>query len=1045
MPHSYDQRLEGLRTLLARAGVEPGQVTVGGSGALGALGLRAPRDLDVHVPDEEAWKAMLAAEGGQQSVAPSGSPRVQFDTPTGEMEFFTGPWNVGGQEFGENAPQIMHGSVPHWTAQHTLNWKKAMGRPKDQPDIALLEQHLQPKTAAELPSQEDIYQQVREQLPEDVRAQMQHASGGLPDARGVSDVDIAYFTKRPHELLQWMPEGTTREERDPKHSIYSVPGYDRPVNFYATMDAAHAVRAPSHRATQLALAREYPQLAEQAHTLKTEGLGTEKAWAQLLGVEGDVYEEMMNRQKMLELAKNLGEKTAKAHKLSRRTYFRGLHISIETDKGELRHWKDPHNGESGSTKMKYPYGYIRRTKGVDGDHVDVYVGPNKRAKNVYIIHQMKAPEFKKYDEDKCMLGFLSAQAAKVAYLGHYNDRRFFGTMTVMPFEDFEKKVLHSFELKKPHKIAATPMQMVSRTFRLWPSLPDILTGDTTGDTALEQLVSPEEEPPTIEPDVVLPVETEPVVEPEQVVPPGARKPAPDTVPESKKEGFMDKEAVGTRIMPWQKLTRKMVEAATKKAPEVGKKRISPLAGLSAKDVQEAAGRTVTGSAMLKAAYVLGVSLAHEHHTKLAAGEGEIIRTIRRALQKGLTSEAESLAQRSVQEGRISEEMLGRLGQTGEGVLPAEAKLWEAAGKAPGEAAAGGAEKATWQHTPEEMRAFAGGKTTPPKAPVSAEGGGGAMREVEEVLGAKPQGSSWQHTPEEMRAYARGGEAAVPAAAPTATSAAAPAAAEAGASEGGGMMLPILGGAGLGAGGVLAGQALAGNKSPSLPYYKGAADAQITGLRGGLLKTKTMNLKLPKLPRVSALPKTPKLQNVLAKLSEADPITLTPGAGIPGVADASMSVEYSPEFQAKMDEALMRFINRLAAEQAGGAPKQAQSLGDPAFWQGGEQAAAAPPQATSAEEVVTQLPLGTFQGMNTKISPEGERSTSVKVTPDALGSPEMLAAIFQVEPGAKVELETPEQPTADVSGPIEGGAGGPPMPEGMPQDAAAAPPPPEPMA
>lgn len=163
----------------------------------------------------------------------------------------------------------------------------------------------------------------------------------------------------------------------------------------------------------------------------------------------------------------------------------------------------------------------------------------------------------------------------------------------------------------------------------------------------------------------------------------------------------------------------------------------------------------------------------------------------------------------------------------------------------------------------------------------------------------------------------------------------------------------------------------------------SSSIQITGSGGGLLKAKTM--KMPK-PSTSSLPKTPKLQNVLAKLSA--------------------------------------------------------SLGDPAFWQGGEQTAAEPPPPTSAEEVVTQLPLGTFQGMNTKISPEGERSTSVKVTPDALGSPEMLAAIFQAEPGAKVELETPEQPTADVGGPMEGGAGGPPMAEGMPQDAAAPPPPPE---
>lgn len=144
-------------------------------------------------------------------------------------------------------------------------------------------------------------------------------------------------------------------------------------------------------------------------------------------------------------------KIGKARSLSRRITFRGLNISIETDKGELRHWHDPHSGEKGSTKMIYPYGYIRRTEGVDGDHVDVYVGPNEDAKNVYVVHQMKAPDFKKYDEDKCMLGFDNADAAKKAYLAHFNDNRFFGSMSVMPFEEFKNKALATFE--EPKKIA----------------------------------------------------------------------------------------------------------------------------------------------------------------------------------------------------------------------------------------------------------------------------------------------------------------------------------------------------------------------------------------------------------------------------------------------------------------------------------------------------------------------------------------------------------------------------------------------------------------
>lgn len=150
--------------------------------------------------------------------------------------------------------------------------------------------------------------------------------------------------------------------------------------------------------------------------------------------------------------------------LSRRMKFRGFNISIETDKGELRHWYDPHNKEHGTTKMKYPYGYIRRTEGLDGDHVDCYIGPNQRAPYVYLVDQMKAPDFSELDEQKCMLGFLSMDAAKKAYLAHYNNDRFLGSMTKMRWEDFEKKVKKTFD--KPAKIASMPMNHVQTAYRL---------------------------------------------------------------------------------------------------------------------------------------------------------------------------------------------------------------------------------------------------------------------------------------------------------------------------------------------------------------------------------------------------------------------------------------------------------------------------------------------------------------------------------------------------------------------------------------------------
>lgn len=136
--------------------------------------------------------------------------------------------------------------------------------------------------------------------------------------------------------------------------------------------------------------------------------------------------------------------TFSGHKLQGRTAFRGLNISIENKKGTIRRGVNS-DGHKWAIKMHYDYGYIRGTEGVDGDHVDCYIGDNIDAKNVYIIHQ-KIPGTDKYDEDKCMLGFDTLADAKAAYLKQYDKPGFFGGVDTVPFELFKQKVL----MKKYH-------------------------------------------------------------------------------------------------------------------------------------------------------------------------------------------------------------------------------------------------------------------------------------------------------------------------------------------------------------------------------------------------------------------------------------------------------------------------------------------------------------------------------------------------------------------------------------------------------------------
>lgn len=130
---------------------------------------------------------------------------------------------------------------------------------------------------------------------------------------------------------------------------------------------------------------------------------------------------------------------AAARRLHDRVNFRGLPVSIENRKGSIRQGVSK-KGKAWQTFIRTPYGYLRGTVGVDGDHVDVFVGPNLDAANVYVVHTRNL-ETGGYDEDKCMLGFMTPEAAKYEFIRNYDKPDHFGSMTTVPFEQFRKNVL----------------------------------------------------------------------------------------------------------------------------------------------------------------------------------------------------------------------------------------------------------------------------------------------------------------------------------------------------------------------------------------------------------------------------------------------------------------------------------------------------------------------------------------------------------------------------------------------------------------------------
>lgn len=119
--------------------------------------------------------------------------------------------------------------------------------------------------------------------------------------------------------------------------------------------------------------------------------------------------------------------------------FAGFNLVIENPAGTIREGVDE-TGKAWRTEFAHAYGEITGSMGVDGDPVDVYVGPDEGAHEVYIVRQMKRKQWDQFDEDKCFIGFASMEEAKQAYLNHYDDPRFFGGIIGMPLEEFRTKV-----------------------------------------------------------------------------------------------------------------------------------------------------------------------------------------------------------------------------------------------------------------------------------------------------------------------------------------------------------------------------------------------------------------------------------------------------------------------------------------------------------------------------------------------------------------------------------------------------------------------------
>ena len=126
----------------------------------------------------------------------------------------------------------------------------------------------------------------------------------------------------------------------------------------------------------------------------------------------------------------------------------GMDVTIENPKGSIRKGRDA-DGKEWQSEMHNDYGYIRGTKAVDNDHIDIFLSDDPEHGNVYVIDQVD-PKTGKFDESKVMYGFSSEQEARDAYLSNYEEGwKGLGKITEVTKEEFKKWIDSSTRKTKP--------------------------------------------------------------------------------------------------------------------------------------------------------------------------------------------------------------------------------------------------------------------------------------------------------------------------------------------------------------------------------------------------------------------------------------------------------------------------------------------------------------------------------------------------------------------------------------------------------------------
>jgi inorganic pyrophosphatase len=115
------------------------------------------------------------------------------------------------------------------------------------------------------------------------------------------------------------------------------------------------------------------------------------------------------------------------HTVKFKMEYQGIPINVDRPKGFIMKGKDA-KGNDWARRYRYNYGFIPKTLGGDGDGLDVFVGPDKKAK--YAFWAMQRNDEGAFDEYKVFLGFPDRDAAVAVYRQHIPKKYFQGIVTM---------------------------------------------------------------------------------------------------------------------------------------------------------------------------------------------------------------------------------------------------------------------------------------------------------------------------------------------------------------------------------------------------------------------------------------------------------------------------------------------------------------------------------------------------------------------------------------------------------------------------------------